>query len=171
MARIFVRPGVEMRKLTLFAACATSLAACGSPPPNAVGVFVETFPPGASCIVSRGDQPIGQIDQTPGIATVPNQEADYLVSCRRSGFEDVGAVVHARAVTTLSILAERPSTPKVEPRSNLRSRRGGPQFPQTAPGFLDGNHLHGGRGVYFEDPNGHVMEIITHPYGDRPEQT
>jgi hypothetical protein len=100
MARIFVRPGVEMRKLTLFAACATSLAACGSPPPNAVGVFVETFPPGASCIVSRGDQPIGQIDQTPGIATVPNQEADYLVSCRRSGFEDVGAVVHARAVTT-----------------------------------------------------------------------
>jgi hypothetical protein len=27
-----------------------------------------------------------------------------------------------------------------------------------------------GRGVYFDDPNGHVMEIITHPYGDRPEQ-
>ena len=21
--------------------------------------------------------------------------------------------------------------------------------------------------VYFDDPNGHVMEIITHPYGDR----
>ena len=98
--RIFVRPGVEMRKLILFAACATSLAACGFPPPNVVGVFVETFPPGASCIVSRGDQPIGQIDQTPGIAMVPNQEADYLVSCRRSGFEDVGAVIHARAVTT-----------------------------------------------------------------------
>jgi catechol 2,3-dioxygenase-like lactoylglutathione lyase family enzyme len=33
------------------------------------------------------------------------------------------------------------------------------------------NHLHGGRGFYFEDPNGHVMEIITQPYGDRPEQT
>jgi hypothetical protein len=32
------------------------------------------------------------------------------------------------------------------------------------------HHLHGGRGVYFDDPNGHVMEIITHPYGDRPEQ-
>jgi hypothetical protein len=31
-------------------------------------------------------------------------------------------------------------------------------------------HLHGGRGVYFDDPNGHVMEIITLPYGDRPEQ-
>jgi hypothetical protein len=32
------------------------------------------------------------------------------------------------------------------------------------------NYLHGGRGVYFADPNGHVMEIITHPYGERPEQ-
>ena len=39
---------------------------------------------------------------------------------------------------------------------------------RTKPGEI--NHLHAGRGVYFEDPNGHVMEIITHPYGDRPEQ-
>src|SRR5688572_13001190 len=27
------------------------------------------------------------------------------------------------------------------------------------------NHLYGGRGVYFRDPNGHVMEVITQPYG------
>ena len=39
---------------------------------------------------------------------------------------------------------------------------------RTKPGEI--NHLHGGRGVYFDDPNGHVMEIITHHYGDRPEQ-
>ncbi|MCE7006794.1 VOC family protein [Kibdelosporangium philippinense] len=26
------------------------------------------------------------------------------------------------------------------------------------------NHLFGGRGVYFDDPDGHVMEIITAPY-------
>ena len=32
------------------------------------------------------------------------------------------------------------------------------------------NYLHGGRGVYFDDPNGHLMEIITRPYGDPPEQ-
>jgi len=32
------------------------------------------------------------------------------------------------------------------------------------------NYLHGGRGVYFDDPNGHLMEIITQPYGDPPEQ-
>ena len=28
------------------------------------------------------------------------------------------------------------------------------------------NHHFGGRGVYFEDPNGHLLEIITTPYGD-----
>lgn len=26
------------------------------------------------------------------------------------------------------------------------------------------NHLHGGRGVYFDDPDGHNMEVITAPY-------
>jgi catechol 2,3-dioxygenase-like lactoylglutathione lyase family enzyme len=26
------------------------------------------------------------------------------------------------------------------------------------------NHLHGGRGFYFKDPNGHLLEIITHTY-------
>jgi catechol 2,3-dioxygenase-like lactoylglutathione lyase family enzyme len=28
------------------------------------------------------------------------------------------------------------------------------------------NHHFGGRGVYFDDPNGHLFEIITTPYGD-----
>jgi catechol 2,3-dioxygenase-like lactoylglutathione lyase family enzyme len=32
------------------------------------------------------------------------------------------------------------------------------------------NHLYGGRGVYFEDPNGHLLEIITRPYGATPER-
>ena len=27
------------------------------------------------------------------------------------------------------------------------------------------NHHYGGRGVYFEDPDGHFLEIITRPYG------
>jgi catechol 2,3-dioxygenase-like lactoylglutathione lyase family enzyme len=27
------------------------------------------------------------------------------------------------------------------------------------------NHDDGGRGVYFEDPDGHLLEIITRPYG------
>jgi catechol 2,3-dioxygenase-like lactoylglutathione lyase family enzyme len=31
------------------------------------------------------------------------------------------------------------------------------------------NHLYGGRGVYFDDPNGHLLELITAPYGPTPE--
>ena len=31
------------------------------------------------------------------------------------------------------------------------------------------NTLFGGRGVYFEDPGGHLLEIITRPYGNWDE--
>ncbi len=34
---------------------------------------------------------------------------------------------------------------------------------QTQPGTI--NHSDGGRGLYFEDPDGHLLEIITRPYG------
>jgi len=27
------------------------------------------------------------------------------------------------------------------------------------------NHNDGGRGVYFSDPDGHYLEVITRPYG------
>jgi catechol 2,3-dioxygenase-like lactoylglutathione lyase family enzyme len=37
----------------------------------------------------------------------------------------------------------------------------------TRPGEI--NHGYGGRGVYFEDPNGHNMEVLTRPYGSDPE--
>lgn len=34
---------------------------------------------------------------------------------------------------------------------------------QEQPGEI--NHHDGGRGVYFEDPDGHLLEVITRPYG------
>lgn len=34
-------------------------------------------------------------------------------------------------------------------------------------GVREINHNHGGRGVYFKDPNGHLLEILTSPYGSR----
>jgi catechol 2,3-dioxygenase-like lactoylglutathione lyase family enzyme len=34
---------------------------------------------------------------------------------------------------------------------------------QTQPSQI--NHRDDGRGVYFEDPNGHLLEVITRPYG------
>jgi catechol 2,3-dioxygenase-like lactoylglutathione lyase family enzyme len=30
------------------------------------------------------------------------------------------------------------------------------------------NHHYGGRGVYFDDPDGHNMELMTAPYGSTP---
>jgi catechol 2,3-dioxygenase-like lactoylglutathione lyase family enzyme len=38
---------------------------------------------------------------------------------------------------------------------------------QTRQGKI--NHHFGGRGVYFEDPSGHLLEIITKPYGNSDE--
>ena len=35
---------------------------------------------------------------------------------------------------------------------------------QSRPGVI--NHRDGGRGLYFEDPDGHLLEIITRPYGN-----
>jgi hypothetical protein len=32
------------------------------------------------------------------------------------------------------------------------------------------NHLYGGRGFYFDDPNGDLLELITRPYRPVPEQ-
>ena len=34
---------------------------------------------------------------------------------------------------------------------------------RNQPGVI--NHRDGGRGVYFEDPDGHLLEILTKPYG------
>ena len=38
---------------------------------------------------------------------------------------------------------------------------------RTKPGEI--NHHFGGRGVYFPDPDGHLLEAITQPYGSEDE--
>ena len=40
-------------------------------------------------------------------------------------------------------------------------------FMRKQPGEI--NHLYGGRGLYFDGPDGHLFEIITQPYGPTPE--
>jgi catechol 2,3-dioxygenase-like lactoylglutathione lyase family enzyme len=42
------------------------------------------------------------------------------------------------------------------------------EFDGSGPGEV--NHLYGGRGFYFRDPNGHLFELITRPYGPNPER-
>ena len=46
--------------------------------------------------------------------------------------------------------------------ANDRSRTGADPA-QSQAGEI--NHHDGGRGFYFEDPNGHFLEVITRPYG------
>jgi catechol 2,3-dioxygenase-like lactoylglutathione lyase family enzyme len=41
-------------------------------------------------------------------------------------------------------------------------------FDHAGPGEI--NHLYGGRGLYFHDPSGHLLEIITKPYGSEPQR-
>jgi catechol 2,3-dioxygenase-like lactoylglutathione lyase family enzyme len=38
---------------------------------------------------------------------------------------------------------------------------------RTQPGAI--NQHWGGRGVYFEDPDGHLLELITRPYGEEED--
>ena len=38
---------------------------------------------------------------------------------------------------------------------------------RSQPGVI--NHHFGGRGVYFEDPDGHLLELITKPYGSEAD--
>ena len=47
-----------------------------------------------------------------------------------------------------------------------RVKREGIPFGSGPRSLEDGtvNELHGGRGFYFRDPNGHVLEVITHTY-------
>ena len=40
-------------------------------------------------------------------------------------------------------------------------------FRRELPGEI--NHLYGGRGVYFDDPSGHLLELIIRPYGPIPQ--
>jgi len=41
------------------------------------------------------------------------------------------------------------------------------EFDGTGVGEI--NRLYGGRGLYFNDPNGHLFELITKPYAAAPE--
>ncbi|MGH8929202.1 MAG: VOC family protein [Egibacteraceae bacterium] len=42
-----------------------------------------------------------------------------------------------------------------------------PNPQHTGPGEI--NHDWGGRGFYFDDPNGHNLEVLTQPYGHQPD--
>jgi hypothetical protein len=75
--------------LTVLAAfCAAPLFGCTSWTPDKVEILVGTLPPGASCLVSRGGQPIATAAPTPAIARIDPAAGDVAISCHRRGFQD-----------------------------------------------------------------------------------
>ena len=74
--------------------CASLLGACYSPPDRAE-ILVDTFPPGAACVLSRAGQPLATLAPTPAIALVDPGAAPLAVSCRRPGFADANVALPA----------------------------------------------------------------------------
>jgi hypothetical protein len=80
------------RKLILAILGLGAVSGCGTPP-KTIEILVSTAPPGASCLLSRGGQPIATVEPTPAIAIVPIDAAPVLAQCRRRGFADAAAAV------------------------------------------------------------------------------
>jgi hypothetical protein len=93
------------------AMCAGLLSGCSAPSgPQRVEVFVNTAPPGASCLLSRAGQPIAAAEPTPAIALVEPGADAVTVTCRRPGFQDGLASVIPRAPQqSLGILLMAPA--------------------------------------------------------------
>ena len=80
------------RKLLLAILGFAAVSGCETPP-KGIEILVSTAPPGASCLLTRGGQPIATAEPTPAIAIVPIDAAPVSAQCRRPGFEDATAVV------------------------------------------------------------------------------
>ena len=92
--------GMIMRVAALgVCAAASLLSACSlwPSPPRYAGILVNTAPPGASCVLTRGGQPIATAEPTPAIALVDPAVTDGIaVTCRRHAFEEVAVLVPPR---------------------------------------------------------------------------
>jgi hypothetical protein len=88
-----------MRHISIaIAICTVVLVGCRPTRPDPGEVFISTVPPGASCIVARDGQPIGQVTPTPGIVLVGQAPSDLTIECRRGGFRDGAATTRPRLV-------------------------------------------------------------------------
>jgi len=83
------------QRLPVAVAIAALAAGCWSYRPERLEVLVATAPPGASCVLARGGQPVATVDPTPAIALIDPRGPDIAVHCRRAGFADADAVLPA----------------------------------------------------------------------------
>lgn len=108
-----------MRRMTMLigplAVCGASLlSGCSSWPssPRYAGILVNTTPPGASCTLTRGGQPIATAEPTPAIALVDPAATDGIaVTCRRYAFEEAAATLPPRPSSVYEQRVDIPLTP------------------------------------------------------------
>jgi hypothetical protein len=104
MRPLALRP-LALRPLAISAVLSASLlSGCAYWPfesaPKHAQILVSTVPPGASCTLTRGGQPIATAAPTPAIALVDPALADLAVTCRRHGFEEVAVALPPRPSST-----------------------------------------------------------------------
>jgi len=83
------------RSLILAVAATAALAGCYSDHWQQADILVSTMPPGADCTLTRGNEKVGEVNPTPGIAMVSRSGDDISITCRRAGFADAAAVSHS----------------------------------------------------------------------------
>jgi len=76
---------------------------------------------------------------------------------------DFGEVDHDPSRQHYAFLVGEPEFDEIFGRIRARALSYWADPGRTRPGEINGSD--GGRGVYFEDPDGHLLEIITRPYG------
>jgi hypothetical protein len=83
------------RSLILAVAATAALSGCYSDHWQDTDILVSTMPPGADCTLTRGNEKVGEVNPTPGIAVVSRAADDIAIACRRAGFADASAVSHS----------------------------------------------------------------------------
>jgi hypothetical protein len=98
-----------MRHISItIAICGLALiGGCAPTRPDPAEIFVTTTPAGASCMLTRDGQPVGNVSPTPGIALVTRAPGDIAIDCRRSGFRDAAVVISPRHAEPGLFRAER----------------------------------------------------------------
>ena len=72
--------------------CAGLLSGCYYEPDRAE-ILVDTYPPGAACVLNQAGAAIATVGPTPAIALVPVAASEIAVQCRRHGFAETVATL------------------------------------------------------------------------------
>ena len=58
-------------------------------------IVVNTNPPGASCTLTRNNEPLGTINPTPGALVVEKTKYDITITCKKRGYETATYLNHS----------------------------------------------------------------------------